>query len=89
MMMRTDHVIGELLLIEDSLRNGANHLAVAYPNPEETGHCRYCPFKSVCALADDGSRFEDAMDATYVKADPYAYQSNDTITKVRHALGAA
>jgi CRISPR/Cas system-associated exonuclease Cas4 (RecB family) len=88
MLLRTRRVLGELLLIEDELRNGADHLAVAYPHPEETGHCRYCPFKEVCALADDGSRFDDALNGVYVKADPYAYQSNDAITKVRHALGS-
>jgi hypothetical protein len=87
MLLRTKWVIGELLLIEDELRSGADHLAVAYPNPEEVGHCRYCPFKDVCALADDGSRFDAALHGTYVKADPYAYQSNDAISKVRHALG--
>lgn len=89
MELRTERVIGELLLVEDELTNGGNPLAVAYPNPEESGHCRYCMFRDVCSMADDGSRIESLLEANYVRADPYAYQSDDTMGKVRQAFSAA
>jgi hypothetical protein len=89
MLMRTHQVVGELLTVQGALESGADHRQVAYPNPEETGHCRYCQFRDVCSLADDGSRFEDALMGTYTVGDPYAYQTVDTISEVRQAFTAA
>lgn len=85
MIARIEQVVGEMLLVEDELLHGSRgHKRVAYPSPGD--HCRYCPFRDVCHMADDGSRFEDALAGIYVKADPYAYQSNDSMEKVRQAF---
>ena len=48
------------------------HQLIVYPTP--TKDCAWdCPFLKVCTMADDGSRFEDALAAHYVVGDPYGY----------------
>lgn len=51
------------------------HQLIVYPTP--TRDCAWdCPFLQVCSMADDGSRFEDALEAHYVADDPYGYYRN-------------
>lgn len=67
------------------LRNGDDHRAVVYPNPGD--HCGWaCPFTLVCPLMDDGSRWEDALQANFVKRDPYGYYGTGLIDQVRASL---
>jgi hypothetical protein len=87
MLARVREVVREVLSAEARLRDGEGHHSAAYPNPGD--HCDWlCPFSSVCTLADDGSRFEDALTGTYQVVDPYGYHSSARIDEVRKALSA-
>lgn len=49
-----------------------SHQLTVYPTP--TRDCSWsCQFVKVCAMADDGSRFEDALADHYTVDDPYGY----------------
>jgi RecB family exonuclease len=63
---------------------------VAYPNPIPDRCAWDCPFTQVCPLFDDGSRAEEAMDATFIKnGDPYAYRKLDLLSTVKAAVGVS
>ena len=80
MWLRTLETAQDILNVSDRLDNGEDHKRVAYPNPGT--HCDWCPFVKVCHLADDGSRFEDALAGEYTQADPFAYYGNELIERV-------
>jgi hypothetical protein len=53
------------------------HQLIVYPSP--TRDCSWdCQFLKICTMADDGSRFEDALEAHYVVGDPYGYYASST-----------
>jgi RecB family exonuclease len=86
MWLRTRETASEIDRLSRRLDNGENHLSVAYPNPSMT--CSWmCPFVSVCHLADDGSRFEDALSNLYEKKDPYAYYGTEGIDLIKSEMG--
>lgn len=88
MMTRVTGILSDMARVIRQLDAGADHRAVAYPNPIPDRCPWDCPFIQVCPLFDDGSRVEDAMEATYVKdADPYAYRKLDLISQVKAAHG--
>jgi len=71
MWKRVHEVINQMLVVRARLDRGGDHQAIAYPTP--SSYCSWgCQFLKVCAMMDDGSRFEDALDENYVKIDPYA-----------------
>jgi hypothetical protein len=80
MWVRTLETAQDILNVSDRLDNGEDHRRVAYPNPGT--HCDWCPFVQVCHLADDGSRFEDALAGEYAPTDPFAYYGNEDIERV-------
>jgi len=65
--------LDDMKYCRDELAAGETpHQLVVYPTP--TKDCAWdCPFLKVCTMADDGSRFEDALAAHYVVGDPYGY----------------
>lgn len=87
MLTRLRGVLSDMDRVTKELRNGIDHRLAAYPNPM-TDRCNWdCPFKNVCPLFDDGSRVDAAMDANFLKVDPYAYRSTDLIDTVKAAFG--
>lgn len=87
MLLRVQAVATLALDLEVALEAGADHRTVVYPTPSD--FCGWgCPFRKVCTLADDGSRFEDALAANYVQVDPYGYYGSDRIDHVRKQMGA-
>jgi hypothetical protein len=84
MWLRSIETVREILDFTARLENGEDHRSVAYPNPDI--HCTWCPFVSVCHLADDGSRFEDALSYEFSPGDPWAYYGNELIDKVLAAF---
>lgn len=68
-----DKLHGMLLELEDTEQNlwrGWPHRLAVYPTP--TRACSWdCDFLPVCAMLDDGSRAEDAIDEFYYPGDPY------------------
>jgi hypothetical protein len=67
------------------LDTGEDHRAVVYPNA--TDFCDWgCPFRDVCPLLDDGSRWENALAASFTQGDPYAYYERDRITDLVREL---
>jgi RecB family exonuclease len=87
MLKRTKAVVTDIHVTEQKLRAGADHRAVAYPSPDPNGYCGWwCPFTLICPMMDDGSRWEDALQANFVKRDPYGYYGTGLIDQVRAAL---
>lgn len=75
MWLRVQRMIREILQVRRELDDGADHRYAAYPTP--AGDCSWsCPFVGVCVMADDGSRFEDALAANYVQIDHDARYNN-------------
>jgi hypothetical protein len=90
MLTRVTGVLDDMDRVTRQLNAGIDHRLVAYPNPIPDRCAWDCPFVQVCPLFDDGSRVEEAMDATYVKnADPYAYRANTLIDLVKTAHGVS
>lgn len=85
MLLRVIRVALETERARALLDSGADHRSVAYPNPGS--ECRYCPFAAVCTMADDGSRFDDALDDLYVSTDPMGHYGSDRIDLVKTLLG--
>jgi RecB family exonuclease len=85
MMMRTRGRAQHLVDVTRRLENGGDHRALTPPNPGD--YCGWgCPFTLICPLMDDGSRWEDALQANFVKRDPFAYYGTGLIDAVRAAL---
>ncbi len=84
--LRVFEVTREMLEVITALELGADPRALAYPNP--TDYCDWgCPFVNVCHLFDDGSRALAAVEANYVKRDPWDYYKRDRIDEVLTAFG--
>lgn len=85
MLARVTAVATEMTEVDRKLREGGDHRALVYPSPGD--HCGWaCPFTLICPLMDDGSRWEDALRANFVKADPYGYYGTGLMDQVRAAL---
>jgi hypothetical protein len=86
MWYRTWEVANEIDRFHRRMDAGESHLQVAYPNPSMS--CSWsCPFVNVCHMADDGSRFEDALSNLFETKDPYAYYGSEQINLVKEAVG--
>lgn len=69
---RLQGILTDLFDTRQALEAGEPHQFWAYPTPTRT--CNWdCPFLKICPMFDDGSGVEDALDAEYVRADPYDY----------------
>jgi hypothetical protein len=65
-----------------------DHHYTCYPTPSD--FCTWgCSFFKVCHLADDGSRFEDALAEHYEPGDVYAYYSDSRIQRAVAELGGS
>jgi hypothetical protein len=86
MWLRTWEVASEIDRFTQRMDAGENHLAVAYPTPSMS--CPWaCPFVSVCHMADDGSRFEDALSNLYEPKDPLYYYGTEQIDLIKEVMG--
>jgi RecB family exonuclease len=85
MLLRVKRVALEILQTTEALNEGLDHRDVAYPNPGDK--CKWCVFAPVCTMADDGSRFDDALAANYVTVNPMGHYENSRINKVKELLG--
>lgn len=83
--LRARTVTQRIVAWHDQLNAGADHRAVVYPNA--TDYCDWgCPFREVCPLLDDGSRWEAALQESFVQGSPYAYYDRDLITDLVREL---
>lgn len=86
MWYRTWEVANEINNFTRRLNDGEDHRAVAYPHPSMS--CSWsCPFVNVCHMADDGSRFEDALSNLFEPRNPYEYYGSEQIDLVKEAVG--
>lgn len=85
MMARVRTVAAEIRDTTKQLDDGGDHRAVAYPNPGD--YCGWgCPFTLICPMMDDGSRWEDALKANFVRQDPYGYYGSGLLDYVKSVL---
>lgn len=86
MWLRTWETANEIDRMHQRLDAGESHLQVAYPHPSMS--CSWaCPFVSVCHMADDGSRFEDALSNLFEVKNPYYYYGSEQIDLIKEAVG--
>ena len=85
MMRRTKLTTTRMVEATRRLDGGASHLDVIEPNHGD--YCGWgCPFTLICPMMDDGSRWEAALKANFVKRDPYGYYGTGLIDQVRASL---
>jgi hypothetical protein len=69
---RIHGTVGDMMRVRAALDEGESPAFHAYPRPSRD--CKWkCPFFTVCTLVDDGSAAEQALEAMFEVADPYAY----------------
>jgi RecB family exonuclease len=79
-------VTADMIRCRRRLGEGEDHRAVVYANP--TDFCNWgCSYKLQCPMFDDGSRAEAAVESAFIQGDPYAYYSENRISKVKTAFG--
>lgn len=85
MLRRTRLTAGRIVEATRRLDAGVHHLDVVEPNHGD--YCGWgCPFTLICPMMDDGSRWEDALQANFIKRDPYGYYGTGLIDQVRASL---
>lgn len=85
--LRTREIGSRILETRQRLDKSRSHQLVTPAVPLD-GDCEWsCPFKDECTLLDDGSRWEDALAANFVKQDPYAYYSTGKMQEILQSLG--
>ena len=74
-------VISEIIEVRRRLDAGEDHHIVAYPTPN--ADCDWdCPFRDVCPLMDDGSRYEDMLNKEFVEiTNPYSRYTDEPLRK--------
>ncbi len=86
MTVRLRHEVIDMVNVQDAIRGGADHRAVAYPNP--TPDCDWiCSFKNVCPMFDNGSRAEAMLAEHFEVRDPYAYYGPGLAQEALEKLG--
>lgn len=69
---RLHGTVADMMRVRKALDEGESPAFHAYPRPSRD--CKWkCPFFTVCTLVDDGSAAEQAIEAMFEVADPYAY----------------
>lgn len=69
---RIHGTVADMMRVRTALDEGDTPAFHVYPRPSRD--CKWkCPFFTVCTLMDDGSAAEQAIEAMYEVADPYAY----------------
>lgn len=77
---RIHGTVADMMRTRQALDEGESPSFHAYPSPSRD--CKWkCPFFTVCTLVDDGSAAEQALDAMFEAADPYAYYGDETEKK--------
>lgn len=70
LLLRYQVIAGEIVEARRMLDEGFSHHSICPPFPEFS--CGWqCDFRDVCDMMDDGSRYEDLLQATYEVHDPY------------------
>ena len=83
--MMTVSIVQDIEATRRLLDLGWDHHKVAYPH--FTDACNYsCPFKNVCPLMDDGSRYRDMLNDAFIKHDTLSYYSDDKMRAMKAAL---
>lgn len=78
----------DILTVDARLDAGEPPQRVLYANPGD--YCGWgCPFVSVCTMADDGSRLDDALEDNYVRSDPWAHYGTARMDAIRKILGGS
>jgi CRISPR/Cas system-associated exonuclease Cas4 (RecB family) len=73
---RIHGTVADMMRVRTALDEGENPAFHAYPRPSRD--CKWkCQFFTVCTLVDDGSASEQAIEAMFEVADPYAYYGDD------------
>lgn len=69
---RIHGTVSDMMRVRHALDEGESPAFHVYPRPSRD--CKWkCPFFTVCTLVDDGSAAEQAIEAMFEVADPYAY----------------
>lgn len=69
---RLHGTVADMMRVRHALDEGESPAFHVYPRPSRD--CKWkCPFFTVCTLVDDGSAAEQAIEAMFEVADPYAY----------------
>jgi CRISPR/Cas system-associated exonuclease Cas4 (RecB family) len=69
---RIHGTVADMMRVRNALDEGESPAYHVYPRPSRD--CKWkCSFFTVCTLVDDGSASEQAIEAMYEIADPYAY----------------
>lgn len=77
---RIHGTVADMMRTREALDEGESPSFHAYPSPSRD--CKWkCPFFTVCTLVDDGSAAEQALEAMFEVADPYAYYGDETEKK--------
>lgn len=77
---RIHGTVADMMRTRKALDEGESPSFHAYPSPSRD--CKWkCPFFTVCTLVDDGSAAEQALEAMFEVADPYAYYGDETEKK--------
>ena len=77
---RIHGTVADMMRVRHALDEGESPAFHAYPRPSRD--CKWkCPFFTVCTLVDDGSAAEQAIEAMFEVADPYAYYGDDAEKK--------
>lgn len=78
----------DILTVDARLDAGEPPARVLYANPGD--YCGWgCDFVSVCHLADDGSRLDDALQDDYVQGDPWSHYGTARMDAIRKILGGS
>ena len=77
---RIHGTVADMMRVRTALDEGESPSFHAYPSPSRD--CKWkCQFFTVCTLVDDGSAAEQALEAMFEVADPYAYYGPDAEKK--------
>jgi hypothetical protein len=82
---RLTGTIRDMMWVERRLDEGASHLDVAYPSPDQS--CGWkCAFASICTMFDDGSHVEPLLNDLYVSDNPLRYYGDAARGELSDAL---
>lgn len=69
--LKLQGVLTDIIRVKEDLERGVDHHIACYPTPGL--HCSWgCAYRQICPLADDGSYYNEAMQAIFEPRKPYA-----------------
>jgi hypothetical protein len=79
--LRVRKLATEISDARSALLLGADHRETARYVPGDDCDW-YCPFRDVCPMLDDGSRWEDALTGSFMQVDPYARYRDTAMDRI-------